>query len=343
MTNSLIPSGLSTTGITHDDRDTAFKVLGGYQFNRNFALEAGYFHLGKFGFTSTTTPAGTLDGSVKLQGLTVDLVGMAPLSERWSALGRVGVQQARVNSDFQGTGAVIPKGADTSKRSPNPKVGVGLQYALTSAVFIRGEAERYRITDATGSRGHVNVYSVGLVFPIGRTPASRPVPMKVSEPAPRVMEPMPAPAPAPTPTPVVVAPVVVPVVVAPVRRRVNFAAESLFGFGSAHVATSGKTALNTFVAELVGAEFNGITVEGHADRLGSTASNQVLSLQRAEAVKAYLVDAGKVSASKITAVGKGESMPITSADTCKAGLSQQQLIACLQPDRRVEVEVSAMQ
>ncbi len=64
-----------------------------------------------------------------------------------------------------------------------------------------------------------------------------------------------------------------------------------------------------------------IRVEGHTDRLGSSAYNEKLSLQRAEAVKSYLVISGGINPAKISAVGKGES-------------------ARLQPDRRVEVEVS---
>ena len=55
---SLLGAGLSTTAMTLNERDTAYKVFGGYQFNRYLALEGGYFKLGKFGFTSTTVPAG---------------------------------------------------------------------------------------------------------------------------------------------------------------------------------------------------------------------------------------------------------------------------------------------
>ena len=83
-----------------------------------------------------------------------------------------------------------------------------------------------------------------------------------------------------------------------------------------------------------------ITVEGHTDRLGSVAYNQKLSVQRAEAVKSYLVTAGGVDPAKVSAVGKGKSQPVTGPNVCQGQKRTDKLIACLQPDRRVEVEVT---
>ena len=60
----------STSAFSRDESGQGFKVFGGYQINRNFALEGGYFNLGKFGFTLTTVPAGTLSGSIKVQAST---------------------------------------------------------------------------------------------------------------------------------------------------------------------------------------------------------------------------------------------------------------------------------
>jgi len=74
ITASLLSGGLTTTSMSRDESDTAYKIFGGWQFNRHFALEAGYFNLGKFGFSSATTPAGTFSGQIKLQGVNLDLV-----------------------------------------------------------------------------------------------------------------------------------------------------------------------------------------------------------------------------------------------------------------------------
>lgn len=168
----LFGAGLATTSITSDNRDTAFKVFGGYQLNRNFALEAGYFRLGTFGFTSTTLPVGTLNGEIRLQGINLDLVGTLPLSERWSAMGRVGAQYAHARDSFSGTGAVRVLTPNPSKRATNYKLGVGVQYEINPSFLVRAEVERYRVNDAVGNRGDVNLFSLSLVMPLGRAPAA---------------------------------------------------------------------------------------------------------------------------------------------------------------------------
>ncbi len=80
-----------------------------------------------------------------------------------------------------------------------------------------------------------------------------------------------------------------------------------------------------------------ITAVGHADRFGSDSYNQSLSERRAMAVKTYLMGKG-IADNRIYAEGKGEKQPVTRADECKGGKTAK-VIACLQPDRRVEIEV----
>ena len=337
ITARLLASGLTTTGMSKDERDTAFKLFGGYQFNRNFAVEAGYFNLGKFGFTSTTTPAGTLNGQIKLQGFNLDLVGTLPLTENLSAIGRVGAQRASARDSFSGTGAVTVLNANPHKSEVNYKFGAGLQYAFSPSLLMRAEAERYRINDAVGNHGGVNLFSVSLVIPFGRAPA-----VVARAPAPVYVAPAPEPAPAPAPVVVAAAPVappVAPVVVPPERRRVSFAADSLFSFDKSDIRAEGKAELDGFAKQLQGTRFDVVTVEGHTDRLGSTAYNQRLSEQRANSVKTYLVTSAGVDASKVSAVGKGESTAVTKPEDCKGTKPTPKLIACLQPDRRVDVEV----
>jgi OOP family OmpA-OmpF porin len=52
IADGLLDDGLTTTSIGNDERHFGFKAFGGYEFNRYFALEAGYFNLGRFGFTA---------------------------------------------------------------------------------------------------------------------------------------------------------------------------------------------------------------------------------------------------------------------------------------------------
>ena len=87
ITQGLLGSGLSTDSLIEDRRDTGYKAFVGFPVHPNWAVEAGYFDLGRFGFTANTTPAGSLTGSARIRGLNLDLVGTLPITERWSLMG----------------------------------------------------------------------------------------------------------------------------------------------------------------------------------------------------------------------------------------------------------------
>src|ERR1039458_6291618 len=112
--------GAGPVSITDNNSDTAYKLFGGYQFNKNFALEGGYFNLGKFGYTATVPAPGTLSGNIKLQGLNLYAVGILPITEKFSAFGRLGVQYAQAKDSFAGTGAVT---VTNPNRSEERRVG----------------------------------------------------------------------------------------------------------------------------------------------------------------------------------------------------------------------------
>ncbi len=321
--------GAAVTGITSDETDTGYKLFGGYQFNRNFGMEAGYFDLGKSTF-SATAPGGAFNNDTRMRGLNLDLVGTLPLSERFSVLGRVGVAMGRSRASFSGPGAAGVAERNDSKA--HAKGGLGVQYELTRAMWVRGEVERYRVNNGVNGRTNVNLYTVGLVFPFGRAPEPVPVaqaPIYVAPapaPAPVVQAPPPAPMPMPAP--------------APAPQRMSLSAESLFGFDASAVRPEGRAALDGFSRDIANTNYQTITVEGHTDRLGSSEYNQRLSEERAAAVKNYLVTSGRLDGSKISAVGRGETMPVTKPGDCKGTQRTTALVACLQPDRRVDVEVT---
>jgi OOP family OmpA-OmpF porin len=212
IASSLLGSGFTTTSINDDASDNGFKLFGGYKFNRYFAVEGGYFDLGKFGFTATTVPAGTLSGNIKVKGVNLDLVGILPLTEKFSAFGRVGMNYAQAKDSFSGTGAVTVSNASPSKSEMNYKFGVGLQYDFTQSLGMRLEAERYRIDDAVGNKGDIDMVSLGLVYRFGaKTPAPAPRPERVAAPPPPPVVVTPPPPPPPprqavTPPPEAVSP-----------------------------------------------------------------------------------------------------------------------------------------
>ena len=128
----------------------------------------------------------------------------------------------------------------------------------------------------------------------------------------------------------------------PAPAKMHFSANELFDFDKAilkHDSPS-RDQLDELVIRLKTLTFDRVNVIGYSDRLGSEASNKHISLQRAEAVKNYLVTQG-IDSRKILAEGRGNANSIT-GDRCKGNEITKALIACLQPDRRVIVEVDGM-
>lgn len=195
------PAAVTLTG--EDDNQVGYKLYGGYQFHRNFAVEGGFFDLGEFDYGYTGAP-GTISGNTRYRGLNLDLVGIMPLSDRFSAFARLGVAYTRARSDVATTGAFTA--GSRSENSWGPKFGVGLEYAFTPSLAVRAEWERYnRIEDPVRGRGRVDMASIGLVYRFGgppprAIPVASPPPPPAPAPAPRVTPPPPPP-PAPIASP----------------------------------------------------------------------------------------------------------------------------------------------
>lgn len=123
----------------------------------------------------------------------------------------------------------------------------------------------------------------------------------------------------------------------PTADKIKLAADALFDFDKATLKPEGRAKLDDLAAKSKQLKLEVILAVGHTDRLGSDAYNQKLSERRAAAVKTYLVSKG-VEANRVYTEGKGEKQPVTGAK-CNTVKNRKALIECLQPDRRVEVEV----
>jgi OmpA-OmpF porin, OOP family len=128
---------------------------------------------------------------------------------------------------------------------------------------------------------------------------------------------------------------------APAYEKISLSADVLFKFDryrEKDMLPAGRAKLddvadkiNNYIKDTV----ESIALTGHTDRLGSDAYNQRLSERRAKTVKNYLVKKG-VDGGKITDEGRGEREPVVQ---CKGNKATKKLIRCLQPNRRVDVEI----
>lgn len=124
------------------------------------------------------------------------------------------------------------------------------------------------------------------------------------------------------------------------EQRFELSADALFEFDradEADILPGGREQVADVAAKLKGVPFALVQVIGHTDELGTELYNQGLSQHRAMTVRKLLIDGG-VPASSVIAIGAGESQPVK---RCEDGLPFTELKACLQPNRRVEVIVSA--
>ena len=216
--------------------------------------------------------------------------------------------------------------AEPSRTSPFLAAGLGVQADITPRLFLQADLRNVhgfiRGNEFSNSKANNKYLMFSLNYLLGAAP--QPAPAPAPAPAAPVAEPAPAPvAPPPPPPP------------APKFEKVTMSAPELFAFDSAKLSPA-QPKLDD-IAKLLNdnPSIGNVVITGHTDRLGSEKYNQKLSERRAEAVKSYLVGKG-VAASRLTAQGKGESQPVVQCNDKKQ--KRADLIKCLEPNRRVEVE-----
>jgi OOP family OmpA-OmpF porin len=131
---------------------------------------------------------------------------------------------------------------------------------------------------------------------------------------------------APVVTPAPVAPKVVPV--APEVKKMTYASDAFYDTGKAVLKPAGKEKLDDLIGKIKGMNLEVVVATGHTDAVGSDASNQKLSIRRAESVKAYLVSKG-IEKNRVYTEGKGEKQPVADNKTAEGRAK----------NRRVEIEV----
>ncbi len=291
-----------------------YGVFGGYQIlnqnNLGLAVELGYDDFGraKLRTKGETTAKHTNHGAHLSLKPSYDLGGLTPVLSGLDVYGKVGA--ALVRSDYKvSEGATgFSDAARAHSLETSLLLGAGVEYAITPELAARVEYTWLnnvgKLKNADGTRHdytpEIHAVTAGLSYRFGQGAA----PMA----APEV-----------------------------VNKTFTLNSDVTFAFGKSTLKPEAAATLDGIYGEIAQVANPAVQVNGYADRIGKDASNLKLSQRRAETVANYLVSKG-VNAGSVTATGYGEANPVT-GNTCDAVKGRKALIACLAPDRRVDVQV----
>lgn len=149
-------SGSGGTGVSCEDTDTAWRIFGGYEVNRNFAVELGYADLGQAKATATS---GGFTATATAEATAWDLVavGSWPISPNFSVYGKLGLFYGKVEGTAGGTGFGSSSQSDSGT---DLTYGLGARFDFTRNLGARAEWQRYN--DVSGS--DIDVMSIGVVY-----------------------------------------------------------------------------------------------------------------------------------------------------------------------------------
>jgi len=145
-------NGAAFSVIDKDKHSGGAKFFLGYSFNHYFAVEGGYAVLGQssvnMDFRSGLSSVGRFNLIYKMSAAFIDAVGLLPVNDKWSFIGRVGVSYNRVTADMNGSPlTLIIASADNSEGKVRAKFGAGLDYNVNPAFTVRTEWEHYKMPD----------------------------------------------------------------------------------------------------------------------------------------------------------------------------------------------------
>ncbi len=149
-----ITAGLITSGSV-DSKDNAFKVFGGYMFNRHFGVEGAYVDLGEVSYSGSFGSAAVNGGKVETTGFNVAALGSYPVTEAFSVFGKIGLFIWEAEASDTTGGVPFSEKTDGTDIS----FGLGLNYQFTRNLGVRAEWERFKLDEADA-----DLISVGIVW-----------------------------------------------------------------------------------------------------------------------------------------------------------------------------------
>jgi OOP family OmpA-OmpF porin len=151
-----------TAPLSCDDKDTAYKIFGGYQFNTSFGAELGYVNLGKATISGVDPIVGPVSANIKAKGFELLAVGTVPLADKFSAYGKLGF----FRWDLDAAVAVSGLSGSLSENGTDLTYGIGVKYDIAKNIGARLEWQRYKDigNEATIGKTDVDVLSIGILF-----------------------------------------------------------------------------------------------------------------------------------------------------------------------------------
>ena len=147
--------GVSGAGISCDDNDTMFRILGGYQFNKNLAVELGYNDMGE-----VSASGGGITANIESKIWEVVAVGSWPFTPQFSAYGKLGMY--RGETDFS-TNA--PGVGNESESNTDLTYGIGVRWDFTKNLGVRAEYQIYKdLGGGNIGESDVDAMSVGVIW-----------------------------------------------------------------------------------------------------------------------------------------------------------------------------------
>lgn len=167
-----LSSGLTSAGVpnttTSSKTSTGFELEGGYNFNKYFALEGGYFNMGSATIDGTATPpfTGNFHADIKANGWELNAVGTLPINDNWGVFGFGGLIAASVKEDVSANGPGGSAAQSQSASNTTYDVGVGVRYDTGSHWGFRGGFKQFHgMGDSnTTGKGNVNLLFLGASY-----------------------------------------------------------------------------------------------------------------------------------------------------------------------------------
>jgi OmpA-OmpF porin, OOP family len=131
-----------------DDKDSTWKLFGGYRFNRYFAVEGSYVDWGEV--TATTTTGDRVAADQHSYGIAA--VGSLQVGPQFTVFGKLGLLRTE-----QETRRITPPASSRERKETELHYGLGVRYSLTKNWGLRAEWEN---TDKL----EVQMLSIGVEF-----------------------------------------------------------------------------------------------------------------------------------------------------------------------------------